>query len=111
MLLTFAAQFVLVVVTTWLVWTETASPMVTGLQGRYFLPALICGVLGIAIFATRPFVATKDRVQTSASMMPSFVAVGALLLLGAAFVSALLGEFYGLQGFKVICLHELCKSD
>ena len=112
MLLTFTAQVALVVATTWLTWTETASPMITGLQGRYFLPALLCGVLGGAVFVLRPFVPIgAEPGKTGTLSMPSFVTIGSLLLLGASLVTAALGEFYGIQGFNVICLHELCKPN
>jgi hypothetical protein len=33
---------------------------------------------------------------------------GSSLLLGAALMWLVSGEFYDVQGFHVICLHELC---
>ena len=57
MLSTFVAQVILIILSLWLVWTEAASPMITSIQGRYFLPALICGVLAGAAFLLRRFVA------------------------------------------------------
>jgi uncharacterized membrane protein len=107
LLATFAAQCVLVVLTTWLAWTETASRIVTGVQGRYFLPVLTCGLLGTSALLFR--FRTTGHSKSEARMLLRVVGIGASLLLLMAFGSAMLGEFFGVQGFRVICLHDLCK--
>jgi uncharacterized membrane protein len=112
LLATFAAQVALVWLTIWLVWTDIASPMIQAIQGRHFLPALLCGVLGAAVFVLRPFTGRGGEVsEASGPLTARLVAGGASLLLAASLVSAVLGEFFGIQGFQVICLHELCKPN
>jgi uncharacterized membrane protein len=112
MLATFAAQVALVALTIWLAWTETASPMIQGLQGRYFLPALICGVLGAAAFLFHPFVTSSAAEhQVSARLLPYFVTGGAVLMLALSATFVVLGEFFAVQGFHVICLHDLCNPN
>lgn len=112
MLATFIAQGLVIFVTLWLAWTLTASPMITGIQGRYFLPALPCGILSIAVFLMRPLLAGgKDEGQTNTALMMRFVAGGSAVLLTASIVFVILAEFYGVKTFHVICLHDFCKQN
>lgn len=112
MLATFAAQVILVTFSIWLFWTETKAPMVQSVQGRHFLPILICGVLGFAAFTLRPFAAgiAAER-SVSVPLLPCFVTVGAIFLLIFSLIFSVLGEFFSIQTFHVICLHDLCKQN
>ena len=112
LLLTFLAQCFAVAVTIWIAWSGPGEPLIH-MQGRYFLPALVCGVLGVAAVVLRPFVTRQgsERSEIATARMPRFVAGGAVLLLAASLASVMLGEFYGIKTFNKICLHELCAPD
>lgn len=105
MWLTFVAQYFAVLAALWVTFTPKSAAMVIGLQGRYVLPALACALLGVGLFLRKPMLSPP---QESWLPVGTYVAVGAAIILAAAFVSALLGEFYGLQGLQVICLHAYC---
>jgi hypothetical protein len=110
MLAAFVTQVLLVAFSIWLFWTETRATMVQSLQGRHFLPLFICGVWGVAALVLRPFAARiATEGQADPRLLPWFVAAGAALVLALAFMFVVLGEFYGIQGFHVICLHDMCK--
>jgi Predicted membrane protein (DUF2142) len=108
LLATFLAQVAFIFGSVWLVWTSTTSPLITA-QGRYFLPALSCGVLALAAFVLHPLLKAADKAQATAALMPVLVGSGGALLLAASLVFLVLGEFYGIEGFHVICLHPLCR--
>jgi uncharacterized membrane protein len=113
LLLTFISQCFAVAVTIWVSWSSTADPLVV-MQGRYLLPALICGVLGAAIFVLRPIVARgalREQSQFAVALMPKLVAGGAAMLLAASATFLVLGDFCGIKTFNKICLHELCRPD
>lgn len=111
LLSTFGAQVGFVVLTMWLAWTDVMAPMIQGVQGRYFLPLLLCGALGGSAFLLRPLVRkSEDDHAESPAGLPYFLAGGAALVLAASVGSVILGEFFNIQGFQVICLHGLCKA-
>jgi uncharacterized membrane protein len=109
--MTFAAQVASVVFTLWLVASDTAATMVY-VQGRYFLPALACGLLGGAALFLRPWMKSSEvERQNDSTALPYFAAGGASLLLIASLAFVVLGEYFAIQGFHIICLHDACKPN
>jgi predicted membrane protein DUF2142 len=96
LLATFLTQVALVSFSIWLFFTQTTSPVIQSVQGRHFLPLLICGVLGAAGLLcgrVKPDDAPSDPV-----LMGRLVAGGATLLLAASLAVSVMGE-YGLGGY------------
>ncbi|HMK79559.1 MAG TPA: DUF2142 domain-containing protein [Xanthobacteraceae bacterium] len=95
LLATFLVQVVLVSFSVWLFFTQTSSPVIQSIQGRHFLPLLICGVLGAAGLLCRRV--KPDDTPADPVLIGRLVAGGATLLLTLSLAASVLGE-YGLAG-------------